>query len=488
MTHWNTGRQLVGLTGLCVGWWVLSLLLLKVGYWSPTALPIVLFSLTGGAVALNERLRENFLLKREVEQLWQAHYRDLVVEGTKSQTRTFEVHGWNLNQQPVSMQRVAQLAALAEQFGRSQSAQAAIARSLSIGLLAADLDGRVWFCNPVATDWLKVQVGDRLLAQLIPQWLSQPEWQADLDLLRYSQQAPYRELQRGDRWFALKLEPLFYQSTPTNDMERSDQLSGLLLVLEDITASKQVEANLNLQMQELQRMNLLKDDFLSTVSHELRTPMTNMKMAIHLLKLSRNEEQRDHYLRILQDECAREISLINDLLDLQRLEVTAKPLVSEVIDLADWLPLVVEPFLERAETRQQTLQTEIPRDLPPLVSDRLSLERVLAELINNACKYTPPGGEITVKVHYIPAQIELIVSNSGSEIAEAELERIFDKFYRIPRHDPWKQGGTGLGLALVKKLVEHLGGNIQVWSRDGETKFIVQLPAEFQETTDASEN
>ena len=232
------------------------------------------------------------------------------------------------------------------------------------------------------------------------------------------------------------------------------------------------------QVEELQKLSRLKDDFLSTVSHELRTPMSNIKMAIQMLKISPSAERSQHYLEILQNECAREIQLINDLLDLQRLETASySSLLVEAINLQDLLPIIIEPFLDRTQQCHQTLQINLPPDLPTLISDRASLERILAELLNNACKYTPFGGEIVLSIcdKSVSAATILTISNSV-EIAEVELPRIFDKFYRVSQSDRWKQGGTGLGLALVQKLVEQLQGTILVESSRGWTTFTVELP------------
>ena len=236
------------------------------------------------------------------------------------------------------------------------------------------------------------------------------------------------------------------------------------------------------QVEELQTLSRLKDDFLSTVSHELRTPMSNIKMAIQMLKISPSAERSQHYLEILQNECAREIQLINDLLDLQRLETASySTLLVEAINLQDWLPIIIEPFLDRTQQCQQALQINLPTDLPTLISDRASLERILAELLNNACKYTPFGGEIVVSIgdKSVSAATIFTISNSV-EIAEVELPRIFDKFYRVSQSDRWKQGGTGLGLALVQKLVEQLQGTILVESSRGWTTFTVELPNDLQ--------
>lgn len=237
-------------------------------------------------------------------------------------------------------------------------------------------------------------------------------------------------------------------------------------------------AQLQQKMQELQQLNALKDDFLSTVSHELRTPMANMKMAIHMLKQFPLETKQERYLAILSNECARETELINNLLDLQRLEAGNNPIQLEILNPSLWLPNVAEPFQNRIQHRKQRLKIDCPADLPNFQSNRYALERVMVELLNNACKYTPADGEVSLKVEIDqspPPHIFFLVSNP-SEIPAAELPRIFDKFYRIPNADPWKQGGTGLGLALVKKMVEQLQGEISVVSEQGKTTFTVTLP------------
>lgn len=250
------------------------------------------------------------------------------------------------------------------------------------------------------------------------------------------------------------------------------------------------------QVKELERLNQLKDDFLSTVSHELRTPLSNIKMAIHMLRTAPTPEKRERYMSILEAECNRETELINDLLDLQKLENDSYHVVLEPIDLQDWLPNVIAPFLSRAQNRQQFLRVEAPEADLILMSDQRCLERILAELLNNACKYTPPNGTIVLHVLHQPGDqsnaqnthqntnqsaagsipiTSFIVSNQAN-IPTTEIPRIFEKFYRIPKTDPWQQGGTGLGLALVKKLVETLQGTISASSQDGWTALRVDLP------------
>ena len=295
--------------------------------------------------------------------------------------------------------------------------------------------------------------------------------------------------------------PIDYSAAPIK--VHKGEIAGVVLVFRDISERREAERSrlalartqqLETQMAELERLNRLKDDFLSTVSHELRTPMANIKMAIKMVEFALAQSSAflpttaqpssdcsplARYLQILNNECGREIELINNLLDLQRLEAGVQPLAPDLIDLQTWLTHLVEPFQERAQNRQQTFQVDIPADLPPLVIDPACLGRVLAELLNNACKYTPPSGRITLIARAEKGGMQFKVSNSGVEIPAHELPRIFDKFYRIPSTDPWKQGGTGLGLALVQKLTEHLGGGIKVESASAQTCFTVEFPISF---------
>ncbi|MDX2214878.1 MAG: PAS domain-containing protein [Oculatellaceae cyanobacterium bins.114] len=254
------------------------------------------------------------------------------------------------------------------------------------------------------------------------------------------------------------------------------------------------------QVIELERLNHLKDDFLSTVSHELRAPMANIRMATQMLQLSLFTQSQEvitsvsdpspqfrvkatQYLQILHQECQRETGLINDLLDLTRLEADTLSLNLAQLTLQTWIPQIVEPFLERTQQAQQHIQVQIPSDLPSLTTDPSCLDRILTELLQNACKYTPPRESIRVVVDEVDPFVKITIHNSGANIPPTECDRIFEKFYRIPNSDPWKHGGTGLGLALVKKLVDLLQGNISVTSEKDWVRFSISLPWQFRELT-----
>jgi len=235
------------------------------------------------------------------------------------------------------------------------------------------------------------------------------------------------------------------------------------------------------QVQALERLNQLKDDFLSTVSHELRTPMSNITMAIELIQnrlqsLSIQDPPLKRYFQILKTEAKREIQLINDLLEMTRLDAKETPVCIRFVESAVWLEGITRPYCERAREAGITFETDIDPCLPGFYTDPNHLGRILQELLTNACKYTPAGERIRFQCQCQEQRLLISVFNSGVTIPDEEKEKIFERFYRSPNRDPWKYGGTGLGLSLVKKLVELLGGEILLHTGPNWVEFIVILP------------
>jgi signal transduction histidine kinase len=238
---------------------------------------------------------------------------------------------------------------------------------------------------------------------------------------------------------------------------------------------------------ELESLCQRKDEFINNISHDLRAPLMNIKMAVRMLKISLNsdrvisellaEHKAEKYLAILEQECEREVELINNILDLQRLELAIEQVQLESVEIATWLPMTIEPFIHRAGTRRQQLTTSCSDWMPTVATNRMYLTKILTELLNNACKYTNADGKIFVAIDSPPNSEWLTITIKNQADIEAQhLTRIFDQFYRIPGSDRSAQGGTGLGLSLVQKLVAQLNGEIDVASINGWTEFAVKLP------------
>lgn len=236
------------------------------------------------------------------------------------------------------------------------------------------------------------------------------------------------------------------------------------------------------QVKELEKLNRLKDDFLKTISHELRSPLSSMKLSVQTIEkllsaegIPQKSPKFAKVVDIFYKNCQRHNQLVEDLLTLCYLDAKADNLTCEWINLEIWIPEIVQPFLERIHNQQQQFNIELPSSLPLINTDIYTLERIVVELLTNACKYTPKGETITLAASATESIIEIKVVNSGVEIPPEELDHIFDQFYRIPNNDPWKHGGTGLGLTLVKKMAEVLGASVEVESANNITNFSVKL-------------
>ncbi|AFZ21142.1 sensor histidine kinase [Allocoleopsis franciscana] len=241
------------------------------------------------------------------------------------------------------------------------------------------------------------------------------------------------------------------------------------------------------QIDQLQQLNQLKEEFMSSMSHELRTPLTTMSLAIRMLRQpTLPPERRQKYLEILEQECNKEIELINDLLSLQQLEADQASIQLQKIDLIRLLDPLAQSFEQKWADKRLTLKVISPAHPLILSTDPDSLNRILLELLTNAGKYSDSDTtvhlQVTRQTQPSVNQVVLTLSNTGSGISPADLDHIFDKFRRGRGVTQNAVQGTGLGLALVKCLVQHLNGTIEVSSCPLEnsesslTSFTLTLP------------
>lgn len=241
---------------------------------------------------------------------------------------------------------------------------------------------------------------------------------------------------------------------------------------------------------ELEAICRQKDEFINNISHDLRAPLMNIKMAVKMLKISLDTDpelaellsghRAEKYLAVLEQECNREVELIDNTLEIQRLDLAIDRVNIESVEIATWLPTAMAPFIYRAELRHQSLTISTSESLPKIATDRAYLTKILTELINNACKYTQAGGKISIEVDGNPDSELLTISvKNQAEIAQKHLPHVFDQFYRVPGSDREQQGGTGLGLSIVQKLVRQIDGRIYVASINGWTEFAVKLPVKI---------
>jgi signal transduction histidine kinase len=229
----------------------------------------------------------------------------------------------------------------------------------------------------------------------------------------------------------------------------------------------------------LTELDRLKSEFVSNVSHELKTPLTTIKLLAHLLRRGdvTDEERLDHSETIAV-ECDRQIDFVGNLLDLSRIESGAYRLRKTRLDIRELIDSCVEVERHRAESLNLTLTSRLPRELSAVSGDHEALRRVILGLIDNALKYTPEGGRITVSAQESAETIALSISDTGKGIAETDLPHVFEKFYRAGLEtEDASAPGVGLGLYLAQHIVGQLNGEISVESTTGAgTTFTLRLP------------
>ena len=242
--------------------------------------------------------------------------------------------------------------------------------------------------------------------------------------------------------------------------------TGVAMVLHDITALRQLEQ--------------VRTEFVANVSHELRTPLTAIQGYLETLLGGAMDDPAHarRFLEVVFRHTERLGRLLNDLTDLSNIELGRVSLHRGPVALAEVVEGTLEIVRAKADAGGVRLEARLPADLPAVQADRDRLAQILINLVDNAVKYTPRGGQVTVEAAAGAGLVEVAVVDTGVGIPPADLPRITERFYRVDRARSRELGGTGLGLAIVKHLVAAHGGTLAIESRPGEgTRVRVTLPA-----------
>jgi signal transduction histidine kinase len=236
----------------------------------------------------------------------------------------------------------------------------------------------------------------------------------------------------------------------------------------------------NYMAERIQTSSQLQKDFVANVSHEIRTPLTSIEGFSQALldDMVESEEDQRRYLTIISEETGRLKRVLEQLLALSRIDAGAWVLQAAPLEVSEYLDAVREKFLPLAREKGIELKVEKRPGIPTIETDRDTLEQVMHNLLDNALKFTPVGGEVMISADTLPAGgARLQVRDNGQGIPPDELENIFERFSRVERSRSQRYGGSGLGLAVARELLNLLGGRIAVWSQPGRgTAFTVELP------------
>jgi len=262
-----------------------------------------------------------------------------------------------------------------------------------------------------------------------------------------------------------------------------DQLEAYNRLLEQKVAERTAE--LEVALKELRQLDQLKSDFLANISHELRTPLTPIKGYLTLLRdenMGPLTAGQRRGLGVIEASVDRLHKLIEELLAFVRIDRGRMQLRIEEVPSVQVAEAALARIAPAARERSHSLSLEVPADLPKVLADREELGRVLSLLLDNAVKFTNPGGRIALRARTVPRDdrvgVEFSVTDSGIGIPEDQRERIFDRFYQVDASPTREHGGTGLGLAIAKQVIEAHGAIVRVQSRIGQgSTFSFTLPA-----------
>ena len=333
----------------------------------------------------------------------------------------------------------------------------AVLDSIDDGLLMIDQEGRLEHLNPVAQRQLGWDEGR--LGQPLGEALQRPELdQQLLTVLRGG------SLERLPEDLSVDIEGetrlLTYSLTPVS--QPKGPILGAVMVLHDVTEQRAFER--------------VRSEFVLRASHELRTPVTGMHMAFGLFleRAHFDPQSREaDLLNTVNEEMQRLMQLINDLLNFSRYQNGMQKLTLAPCDLQEMLEQAQARFADRANAKDVEFVIDLQSPLPRLNADQAQLERVLDNLIDNALRHTPIGGQIRLQARRHGERMIISVEDNGEGIAYSQQGRIFEPFVQVGR----KKGGAGLGLALCKEIVQLHGGRIGVYSRPGQgTQFYMALP------------
>ena len=310
---------------------------------------------------------------------------------------------------------------------------------LSEGIIAVDAKGATTLINPAVYGLLNLQSTDDNVRAAAPDVF------AMFDQALSSAQAVKKTVWQGDVALHISVSPLLLQS---------GEVTGCVGIVSDVTSAERLEQT--------------RRDYVANVSHELRTPLTAMRALIEPLRdgLVKTEEQRQQIYDVVLRETMRLSRLVNDMLELSRLQSGTASLSRSVFAPLPLFNLIHETYSAYAEDYQQTFVYDVPEDLPSVWGNPDRTQQVLIALLDNAFKYTPEGGVVTLSACAEDNVVRVRVRDTGVGIPAADLPHVFDRFYKVDKSHHSK--GTGLGLAIAYEIMKHLGEEMSVTSEPGQ--------------------
>lgn len=229
---------------------------------------------------------------------------------------------------------------------------------------------------------------------------------------------------------------------------------------------------------EHERLDHMRKEFVADVSHELKTPITSiMGYADTLLEGEYDQETQKEFLGVIATEARRMARLVTDLLELSRMDSNKKKIKKESFDLGKMVKNCQSKLAIEIKKKNHQVENFVTADVPPVFADKDDIERVVLNILTNSIKYTPDGGLIKLYVGFVYNDAYIKIIDNGIGIPEEDLNRIFERFYRVDKARSRENGGTGLGLSIAKEILDKNGGSIDIKSEVGKgTEVVIKIP------------
>jgi two-component system phosphate regulon sensor histidine kinase PhoR len=348
---------------------------------------------------------------------------------------------------------IRQLARRLSELAEDRARLEAILTGMQEGVLVLDRQGLIQMVNQAAQAMLEVD--DRAAGRSYLESIRHPGIVSSLgSALAGGHPDPIEfELARPPRTLVARATPVATTGT-----------TGAVLVLHDVT--------------DLRKSDRVRRDFVANVSHELRTPLTTIRGYVEALSEGSLEAaERERFLAVIARQAGRMERLVRDLLRLASLDAREEPIENEWCSLAELLNAVVRDLSPAIDQKRQMITVDVSADVATVVTDVAKLQDALRNIVENASAYSPAGSRIHLAAAREQHHVVLRVEDEGPGIPEADLERVFERFYRVDKARSRESGGTGLGLSIVKHLVQRLSGEVHAANRPaGGAVFTVRLP------------
>ncbi len=336
---------------------------------------------------------------------------------------------------------------------------------MSDGIMAFDVYGNLIYENPAAIRLLNVNTKNKRFDEIFKKLNVDVNLEKIIFLQDWT--SSEQRLNIGDVFVNLYFETF---------EKEDDVVGGVIVLIQDIT--KQV------------KLDDMRKEFVANVSHELKTPITTIKSYSEaLLENQLEPEMENKFLTVISTEAQRMARLVTDLLQLSKFDINKVQNKKVKFDLGDLVKKTVDKMIIEAEKRGHNMECHITSSIPEIYADKDSIEQVVLNIITNSIKYTPDYGDIKVYVGFVYNDAYIKVIDNGIGIPKEDLERVFERFYRVDKARSREQGGTGLGLSIAKEIIERNGGSIDIVSDINQgTEVIIRLPVLQEEVLQDNEN